>query len=177
MLVFLRQTDINYFQGDQSQLGHHQGPRVQLPDGLQQETTSSWTLTYYTYIFYAYIFKTNRFILISRRSMSTRSPPGTARATSWWSTAGFYFIINPHILYMFYAWYYKTNQYKPVSWRSKSTRLPPGTSRAMAWLIGHAVSFEKLSVGHTLSTLFEALFEDAISIYENLMTDYGWENL
>ena len=28
-----------------------------------------------------------------------------------------------------------------------------------------------------MSTLFEAVFEDAISIYENLMTDYGGENL
>ena len=28
-----------------------------------------------------------------------------------------------------------------------------------------------------MSTLFEAVFEDAISNYENLMTDYGGENL
>ena len=28
-----------------------------------------------------------------------------------------------------------------------------------------------------MSTLFEAVFEDTISNYENLMTDYGGENL
>ena len=36
---------------------------------------------------------------------------------------------------------------------------------------------KNLSVGHTLLTLFEAVLEDAISNYENLMTDYGGENL
>ena len=34
MLSFSRQIDINYFQGDPSRLGHHQGPRKQHPDGL-----------------------------------------------------------------------------------------------------------------------------------------------
>ena len=41
MLSFSRQIDINYFQGDPSQLGHHQGPREQYPDGLNQESTLS----------------------------------------------------------------------------------------------------------------------------------------
>ena len=36
---------------------------------------------------------------------------------------------------------------------------------------------KNLSDGHTLSTLFEAVLEDAISNYENLMTDYGGEIL
>ena len=41
MLSFSRQTDINYFQGDLSLLGHHQGPREQHPDGLQQDSILS----------------------------------------------------------------------------------------------------------------------------------------
>ena len=47
MLSFPRQIEINYFQGDPSRLGHHQGPREQHPDGLQQESIFSSTLTYY----------------------------------------------------------------------------------------------------------------------------------
>ena len=35
MLSFTRQTDINYFQGDLSQLGHRQGPREKHPDGVE----------------------------------------------------------------------------------------------------------------------------------------------
>ena len=35
MLSFSRQTDINYFKGNPSELGHHQGPREQHSDGVQ----------------------------------------------------------------------------------------------------------------------------------------------
>ena len=37
--------------GDPSRLGHHQGLREQHPDGVQQDSTLSPTLTYY--MFYA----------------------------------------------------------------------------------------------------------------------------
>ena len=79
MLSFSRQTDINYFQGDPSQLGHHQGPREQHPDGIEY--------------------------------------------------LGFDFIMNPHILYVL-CMFFKTHRYKLVSWMSESTRSPSGTSRA-----------------------------------------------
>ena len=47
MLSFTRQTDINYFHGDLSQLGRPQGLREQHPDGVQQDSTFSPTLTYH----------------------------------------------------------------------------------------------------------------------------------
>ena len=47
MLSFSRQIDINYFQGDPSRLGHPQGLREQHPDGVQQDTSFTLTLSYY----------------------------------------------------------------------------------------------------------------------------------
>ena len=62
-----------------------------------------------------------------------RSPSGTSRATSWWSTAGFYFHINLNILFMFYAQFCMTNQYKLVLRMPESTMSPSGTQRATSW--------------------------------------------
>ena len=50
MLSFSRQIDINYFQGDPNRLGHHQGPREQHPDGVQQISNFSSTLTYVLFL-------------------------------------------------------------------------------------------------------------------------------
>ena len=70
MLSFTRQTDINYFQGDLSQLGHHQGPREKHPDGVEY-------LRFYFYVLCLF-FKTHRYKLVSWMSESTRSPSGTS---------------------------------------------------------------------------------------------------
>ena len=47
MSSFSRQTDINKFLGGPNRLDHPQGLREQHPGGLQQDSTSTWTLTYY----------------------------------------------------------------------------------------------------------------------------------
>ena len=70
MLSFTRQTDINYFQGDLSQLGHRQEPREKHPDGVEY-------LGLYLYVLCLF-FKTHRYKLVSWMSESTRSPSETS---------------------------------------------------------------------------------------------------
>ena len=114
----------------------HPGPlhgrRERHPHEAHQVEEKSIQL-YILYMFYVQFFKPNRYELVSWMSELTRSPSGTSRATSWWSTARVYFLLNTYVLYMFYAQFFMTNPYKLVLKMSESTRSPSGTSRATSW--------------------------------------------
>ena len=78
---------INYIHGDPSRLGHHQGLREQHPDGVQQDSTFSSTITYYVSCL---VFQ-NKPIQIS--FMDAQVDRVTLR--------DFSLLINPRILHMF----------------------------------------------------------------------------